>query len=213
MGKGGWDGWVQAGRWIALTEEPHCLSRTERLTEKEEGHWWQRDKTGHPSLLFPVCVPVYSTDVYIFEENKTRQGLNMCIERQNWNKSHPEKPPLSPLGVCTHRETPNCTGDSLCISKCNTTVLDFSILFVWSGVSIPIYFKLCKKRLWAGYFFIYIFFLFQFWVVFFFHFVFFLLRFGLFTLLWAWTVFGLHFSDSETSSSFYHVWEVFTVLF
>lgn len=39
--------------------------------------------------------------------------------------------------------------------------LDFSILFVWSGVyyDLTIYFKLCKKRLWAEYFFIIVFFL------------------------------------------------------
>lgn len=108
-----------------------------------------------PPSFSNLCVPVYS--VYIFEGNLNQTETTHVYRKTIQNESHPEKPPLSPLGVCTHRETPNCTGESLCISKCNTTVLDFSILFVWSGVSIPIYFKLCKKRLWAGYFFIYVF--------------------------------------------------------
>lgn len=165
------------------------------------------------SILFQsVCACLQHWCIHLWGNYKPDEDYICVLKDKSKGEPPTEEPPLSPLGVCTRRETPNCTGESLCISKCNTTVLDFSILFVWSGVSIPIYFKLCKKRLWAGcIFLIYVFFL-----------ILSCTHFCSFIWLWVWffsphrglwTVFGLHFSDSEESSSFYHVWEVFTVLF
>lgn len=114
---------------------------------------WKRTLIS-PFFFQSACACLQHWCIHLW--GKTKQDEDYICVRISKTRATPIKPPLSPLGVCTRRETPNCTGESLCISKCNTTVLDFSILFVWSGVSIPIYFKLCKKRLWAGYFFIYV---------------------------------------------------------
>lgn len=71
-----------------------------------------------------LCVPVYSSDV-----NQNLIRTTHVLKESNRTKSQFEKPPLSPLGVSTHRKTPNCTGESVCILKCKYTVLEFFFLF------------------------------------------------------------------------------------
>lgn len=193
-----WDDWTRRGG-----EMDTCRLGGSFLSQQD----WEPTRGGSTArTLIRVCLFTVSPNTFwreIKPDYSTRTGHWKTI----MNESQLEKSPLSPLGVCTHRETPNCTGEYLCISKCNTTVLDFSILFVWSGVSIPI-FKLCKKTLWAGFFF---FLIMTFFHVLLFHF-WFCFGFGQFTTLWAWPLFGLHFFDSEASSSFYHVWSIYCTL-
>lgn len=66
------DGGEAAGeehRWRnLLTGDGRCLSRTEKLAEDER---W-RPPSLIPSSFSTLCVPVYSTDVYICEDNEAR---------------------------------------------------------------------------------------------------------------------------------------------
>lgn len=155
----------KVGRRIALPGGPHYLSRTENLKTNRGGGGRtamageMKGDTNLSILFQSVCACLQHWCIHLWGNYKPDEDYICVLKDKSKGEPPTEEPPLSPLGVCTRRETPNCTGESLCISKCNTTVLDFSILFVWSGVSIPIYFKLCKKRLWAGcIFLIYVFF-------------------------------------------------------
>lgn len=125
-------------------------------------------------------MPVYSCDV-----NQDLMRTTHVLKKSNRNKSQSEKPPLSPLGVSTHRETPNCTGESVCILKCKYTVLEFFgffCFFLWPEVSFQSSSSFVQR------FFFYFFILL---IVFFLCFL--ALGTGLFTFLWAWSMFDLHF--------------------
>lgn len=75
------------------------------------------------------------------------------VKKRTRNKSHSEKPPLSPLGVSIHRKTPKCTGESVCFLKCKYVLelLFFFLLnlFVWPEISLFNF----LQALWTGYFF------------------------------------------------------------
>lgn len=87
----------------------------------------------------------------------------MCVLKDKSRQEPPRQTTTEPFRRLYSQRDAKLYRKTFVHFKCNTTVLDFSIMFVWSGVSIPIYFKLCKKRLWAGYFFfIYVFLLLRF---------------------------------------------------
>lgn len=82
----GWtETWGGCGGGAQVDEKPYwrCrrLSRTEKLTEDER---W-RAPSLIPSSFSTLCVPVYSTDVYICEDNEARWRLQMNYEgKPNW---------------------------------------------------------------------------------------------------------------------------------
>lgn len=113
---------------------------TEMKTEAEDGGGWRTEERWKGTLVSPffsnLRVPVYSTNVYIFKKikvNKPRWGqiyiYKYIYRKTNPNMSQQENPPLSPFRcLWPHGET-YCTGESLCIYKCNTAVLEFTIFY------------------------------------------------------------------------------------